>query len=71
MRNFIVTKAPVGLDGACEIVGVFSSKVRARAACVGAGDYLIAEVVPDRAYRSGTLLDVEKLVVMSAKEFKS
>jgi hypothetical protein len=65
---FIVTKSPVGLDGAVEIVGAFTDKVLARKACAGAGVYLVAEVTPDRAYRSGTLLDVERIVVVDHRE---
>lgn len=67
MRLYVVTKSPVGLDGAAEIVGTFTSRVRAGEACKGAGTYLIAHVALDRAYKSGTLLDVESVVVTGAE----
>ncbi len=70
MRQFVVIKSPVGLDGTAEIVGVFSTRDRARKACVGAGSFLVAEVTVDRAYKSGTLLDVERVVVTTEAELK-
>ena len=70
MRVFVVLKSPVGLDGAMEIVGSFSSRVRAGDACKGVGTYLIAHVTLDRAYKSGTLLNVELIVVAGADALK-
>ena len=66
----MVLKSPVGLDGTAEIVGGFSSRVRAAEACKGAGTYLIAHVTLDRAYKSGTLLNVERIVVAGADALK-
>jgi hypothetical protein len=69
MSVFIVTKAPVGLEGAAEIVGAFSTASQAEAACTGAGTYTIARVTVDRAYKSGTLLDARLFVVANHREF--
>lgn len=71
MSLYVVLKSPVGLDGTAEILGVFTSRHRACQSCVGAGSYLIATVQPDRTYRSGTLLDVESVIVADSREFKA
>jgi hypothetical protein len=71
MRLFVVHKSPIDPPLAPELVGVFSSRVRAEAACVGAGTFDIFEIIPDRAYKSGTLRDVRRIVVASAREFES
>lgn len=63
MKLHIVTKSPVDLDDAYEIVGVFTNKVLADNAVRdgGAGNFLIARVDHDKAYKSGTLRDVRMI----------
>lgn len=64
MPLYVVAKSPVDLEGAVEFVGVFTSRTRARGACRGAGTYLILPMQTDHEYRSGTLLDCERIVVV-------
>lgn len=71
MKLFVVTKAPVGLEGSAQIVGVFTSEAKADAACTGAGTYTIGALDPDRAYGIGQLLDIKRKVVMAAREPRS
>lgn len=59
---WIVTKCPIGVDAA-ELVGGFTTEVAAKAAIIGVGTYMIAHVIPNRVYRTGTLLDVEMIIV--------
>ncbi len=68
MKLFVVIKAPVGLDGTAQIVGVFSEEYLADAACVGSGTYTIAACDPNRAYPVGTLLDAKRKVVIAARQ---
>ena len=60
MKLWIVTKSPVDLGDAYAIVGVFTHPALANNAVAagGSGNYLIAPVTHDRAYRDGELLDV-------------
>jgi hypothetical protein len=60
---FVVLKQPVDLEGACEIVGAFTTVERASQACNGAGTYIVARCKIDRIYKQGTLLDVARIVV--------
>lgn len=62
---YVVQKSPLGLPGAMELVGAFSSEPLAAGACLGVGTYYITKLEPDRAYKIGTLLDVEVRVVTS------
>jgi hypothetical protein len=66
---YIVLKAPVDLEGAAEIVGVFASKTLADAACTGAGTYTVAAVELDRRY-SGDLRDVSVTVALDHRQFR-
>lgn len=61
---WVVQKSPVGVD-AQELIGVFTGYERAVDACSGVGTYYVAKLEPDRAYKIGTLLDVEVRVVTS------
>lgn len=70
MKLYLVTKAPIGLEGSAEIIGAFTTSDKANAACIGAGTYTIATVELDRAYR-GDLYDVRLKVVTAAAEFKA
>lgn len=65
---WIVTKTPIDLPGCSEIVGVFEHYERVRVACIGAGTYIIANVVSDRIYKSGELLDVEVVVILDHRQ---
>jgi hypothetical protein len=58
----VVTKRPVDLEGAVEIVGVFTTSRAAVSACKGAGTYLLAWVEPDKIY-TGKPLDAELLII--------
>jgi hypothetical protein len=64
---FVVTKTLPDMDGAPAIVGTFSSPGLARKACIGAGVYIIANTELDRVYKSGTLLDCERIVVVGTR----
>lgn len=68
MRLWIVTKAPVDLGDAYEIVGVFTHPVKADNAVKagGAGTYLIMPVEHDRAYKSGQLLGGKLIAKVAA-----
>lgn len=68
MKLFVVTKSPVGLDGAAEMVGGFLDREEARAACRGAGTYTIYGVETGRLYGAGNLLDSEVRVVVDHRE---
>jgi hypothetical protein len=63
MKLHIVTKAPVEMGDAYSIVGVFTNPVLAENAVSrnGAGNYLIAAVSHDKAYKDGELLDVRMI----------
>lgn len=68
MTIFVVTKTPVGMDGAVELVGTFSTRQKARDACRGQGTFLIFEPQLDRAYKSGELLDVSQIRVCFGRD---
>lgn len=61
---WIVHKSPVGLN-AQELIGAFTDYGLAVDACAGVGSYYLSKVYPNRAYRIGTLLDVEVRIVTS------
>lgn len=69
MILWVVTKAPVDLGDAYAIVGAFTHEVLARNAVTrgGAGNYLIAPVEHDHAYKDGTLLDVRMVSKVAVK----
>ncbi len=69
MKLWIVTKAPIDLGDAYAIVGVFTHPVLANNAVAmgGAGNYLIAPVTHDTAYKDGELLDVRMISKIGVK----
>lgn len=57
-KIWVVTKADADM-GAPYVVGAFTDPAAVALACSGPGTFTIAACEPNRAYRQGTLLDVE------------
>lgn len=67
MKVHVVTKSPVDLPDTTEFVGAFTTREKADAACIGAGQYTIAEMTLDRLYR-GDLFDVRMKIVLDHRQ---
>lgn len=66
----IVTKSDVDM-GAPYVIGVFTDHGLAVDACRGPGTFAIHSVDPDRAYRRGSMLDVEVIENVTASSVRT
>lgn len=67
----VVTKADVGMGGAMFVVGVFFNKGAAVDACKGEGTFSIMTIDPNRAYKRGSMLDVDMIENVTAASIRT